>query len=366
MKDNWHYPRTDLAKKILDGMEDGLLDRVTLFAPRKSGKTQFILRDVSPMAKDADILPIYVDFWIDKINPEQAFINSVITALKDNEDLIQKLKHKFSIKKLAVGAAGIKFEIESNETQKPTLIEVFNKLNTLNIPILLLLDEIQHLATKNEFEPFTAALRSFIVNRGDNRVKGIFTGSSQLALRKMFDDSGAAFFGSAQKIDFEALGEDFVRFELDTFKAVTNGITLDEQRALDILEKQRCKPARFVELLKRMALNQCYDLNEAVQQFDEPWTPNEIAVFKDKRNNIKSLGVALIQLICTKPSFGIYTEESFNQLKKLTKDEVNKNNVKTAIDKLKTHEIIYSSKRGHYEILDVDFVDYLNEEMGLI
>lgn len=39
---NWHYPRTELANKILKSFKTGLTERFTIFAPRKSGKTQFV------------------------------------------------------------------------------------------------------------------------------------------------------------------------------------------------------------------------------------------------------------------------------------------------------------------------------------
>ncbi|NMS64474.1 hypothetical protein HKB19_02465, partial [Vibrio parahaemolyticus] len=48
--DIWHYPRTQLATFILNGMDKGLLQRVSIFAPRKRGKTQFIQKDIIPMA----------------------------------------------------------------------------------------------------------------------------------------------------------------------------------------------------------------------------------------------------------------------------------------------------------------------------
>ncbi|WP_192945247.1 hypothetical protein [Vibrio alginolyticus] len=39
--DIWHYPRTQLATFILNGMDKGLLQRVSIFAPRKRGKNSF-------------------------------------------------------------------------------------------------------------------------------------------------------------------------------------------------------------------------------------------------------------------------------------------------------------------------------------
>jgi len=68
--------------------------------------------------------------------------------------------------------------------QRPTLHSVFDALNTHDTPILLLLDEVQHLATSADYASFTAALRSFMTARSDNKIKAIFTGSSQEGLNK--------------------------------------------------------------------------------------------------------------------------------------------------------------------------------------
>lgn len=78
---SWHYPRLAFANYILDGMKEDLLSRVSLFAPRKRGKTQFIKSDVMPLCYKRGILPVYVDFWSDEESPEIAFGRAVDDAI---------------------------------------------------------------------------------------------------------------------------------------------------------------------------------------------------------------------------------------------------------------------------------------------
>lgn len=35
MASHWHYPRAELTKLIIDSIQQDLLDRVSIFAPRK-------------------------------------------------------------------------------------------------------------------------------------------------------------------------------------------------------------------------------------------------------------------------------------------------------------------------------------------
>ena len=60
--DIWHYPRTALAKQVLGMIESGLSTALVFFAPRRMGKTEFLLKDVYPLAKSKGVLPFYFSF----------------------------------------------------------------------------------------------------------------------------------------------------------------------------------------------------------------------------------------------------------------------------------------------------------------
>ena len=167
----WHYPRQKLCNYILQGMQQELLERVTFFAPRKRGKTQFITRDVFPACETIDVLPIYIDFWSNKDSPQNAFIDAVTTTLESRRNIFSKplAKLKFTPTLLSSGV-NIKSEPDNLNAQRPTLHSVFDALNTHDTPILLLLDEVQHLATSADYVSFTSALRSFMTARSDNKV----------------------------------------------------------------------------------------------------------------------------------------------------------------------------------------------------
>jgi len=66
---NWHFPRHDLTERFLSTFGSGVSNTLTLFAPRRMGKTEFVLYDLIPTAHDHGYLCIYVSFWENPENP---------------------------------------------------------------------------------------------------------------------------------------------------------------------------------------------------------------------------------------------------------------------------------------------------------
>lgn len=49
---DWHFPRKDLTENVLTAYETGPSNTLTLFAPRRMGKTEFVLYDLIPAATE--------------------------------------------------------------------------------------------------------------------------------------------------------------------------------------------------------------------------------------------------------------------------------------------------------------------------
>lgn len=360
--DPWHYPRTEFAQFIIGGMKQGLLQRVSIFAPRKRGKTQFIQYDVMPLCREQGILPIYIDFWLDKNDPQSVFIKSVLAACEQEESIIQKIGKRLISSNMSYNVGGTNLEVGfSREAVEVVLFDVFQKLNKLNVPILLLLDEVQHLATKKEFEPFTAALRSFVVNRADNQIKCIFTGSSREGLNQLFRNSKAPFYNSSQTLDFAELDVDFVNHELAIFREMTSGVALDPEQALNILIQQNRAPARFVEMLQNMILFKEYDLVCGKRRFDHDEEKSQHN-FQQICDALKVLDLTILKLIAMNQASGIYTEKGIEKVKLFAEDDslkVTKDTIKNAINRLKDENYIYSPSRGKWTIENPEFRDFL-------
>ena len=61
-KDLWHFPRTMLAQQVLGMFDTGLSSALVFFAPRRMGKTEFLRKDVRPLAEKNNWTTFYFSF----------------------------------------------------------------------------------------------------------------------------------------------------------------------------------------------------------------------------------------------------------------------------------------------------------------
>lgn len=219
--EKWHFPRPKLAQSYLTLLRDGSGDPICLQAPRRLGKTTFLLTEVIPAGIEAGYLPVYVDVWQHRLDP-MAAINYGLQEAIDNLEvpastLGKRLKTKVS--KLGIASASIDFgdEPQRHRPDSPFLLVDFLLKSLIKIakkPILLLLDEIQELAIVKDGESIVSALRSAIT-KSKTSVRVIFTGSNQDRLRELFSRSRAALYEGASMLAFPTLGDEFSKFIAD-------------------------------------------------------------------------------------------------------------------------------------------------------
>ena len=76
----WHFHRNDDAKKYIDFFDTGISTSMTLFAPRRKGKTALLLHDIRPLAHDRGYNVIYCSFWDNKEQPSRALLSAMLHA----------------------------------------------------------------------------------------------------------------------------------------------------------------------------------------------------------------------------------------------------------------------------------------------
>ncbi len=47
--DPWHFPRREFTARVLKLLGDGPGQALTLFGPRRTGKTEFLIKDIAPL-----------------------------------------------------------------------------------------------------------------------------------------------------------------------------------------------------------------------------------------------------------------------------------------------------------------------------
>ena len=113
--------------------------------------------------------------------------------------------------------------------------------------ILLLIDEVQHLATSSEFEPLTHSLRTLIDKR-QGRIKTIFTGSSRHYMDLLFNESQAPFYHFVERVPFPDLDDKFIAFISKKLEK-EHGISITSKKLLNAFEQFDRSPYWMIKFI---------------------------------------------------------------------------------------------------------------------
>ncbi|MGY2442353.1 hypothetical protein [Pseudomonas sp. SDO52101_S400] len=226
-KDSLLFPRTNLAEGILVTFESRLQNAATIFAPRRKGKTTFLINDLIPIAKAHGFIVATADLWFDKAHPERVIAGALYEAIHGagflRRNWLKLMRPGSLVQSVEAGAStdGVTVKAELAKEGGLNLIELFERFRLLgNGKALLIIDEVQHLASRKEFEDLTATLRS-LLQHAHGEVFAVFTGSSQDGLHRMFRRTKAPFYQFSHEIQFPNLGLEFVQHLGQRFQEIT-------------------------------------------------------------------------------------------------------------------------------------------------
>lgn len=269
----WHCARPELAKRYLALLQAGPVVSTTIFAPRRTGKTVFLRKDLTPAALKAGFAVAYVDLWQTRLNPGIAIVRGLEEALSP-KTLAQKALRKLQepVRKVkASGSAGTltgTLELEMSDTKKEAT-ELALRIEELVVQLvgrkklLLLIDEAQELARNKDNELMAMALRTAITKNSD-KLRVVFTGSSRSQLANVFSNSNAPLFSVGATVqEFPLLGRELVEFVAAKFQ-VASGRTLDLEAAWAALKEFHQQPEPFLSAVVAMLMDPSLTLEQAV------------------------------------------------------------------------------------------------------
>jgi hypothetical protein len=270
----WHCPRPELAKRYLALLQAGPVVSTTIFAPRRTGKTVFLRKDLTPAAEAAGFTVAYADLWQTRLNPGIAIVRGLEEALTP-KTLAQKTLQKLHapVKKVkASGSAGeLKgaIEVELGDAKKEAtelalrIEELVVKLVSKKKKLLLLVDEAQELARNRENELMAMALRTAITKNSD-KLRVVFTGSSRTQLANVFSNSTAPLFSVGATVqEFPLLGRELVEFVAQKFQ-VASGRDLDVAAGWTAFQEFHQQPEPFLSVVVAMLMDPSLTLARAV------------------------------------------------------------------------------------------------------
>jgi uncharacterized protein len=252
--DAWHFPRPVLAKSYLDLFSAGPGGPLTLFSPRRTGKTHFLIYDLVPAAEKRKYFAVYVDLWQDRVESTQALLFALDQAIEELTLPKTKLRSRLAttVKKISALGASVDFGEEPSRKRpdSPYLQIDFLMQQIVRLakrPVLLLLDEVQQLADARDGVAIVSALRSSIT-KVHGRVFVLFTGSSEQRLREMFARAKAPLYEFSSHIVFPLLGDDFVH-HIAQKHAIATKRTLNQSALREAFRAFDRRPKPFVDMV---------------------------------------------------------------------------------------------------------------------
>jgi hypothetical protein len=362
----WHYHRPALAKIYLDTLNAGLVTSTTIFAPRRAGKTSFLLKDLTPAAKSAGYTVAYVDLWQTKLSPGVSIVRALERALEPKnavESFVAKLHTPIKKFKAKAEIAGTKLEgeLELGDTGKKIQTEIALQIDVLidilckKAPVLLLIDEAQELAKTKEQEAVATALRTSIT-RNQNRLRVVFTGSSRTQLAHVFSNSNAPLYSTGSAIaDFPQLNRDFVEYIAEQFEKST-GRTLPIMPAWQAFLAFKQQPEPFLAGIVDMILNPSVTLEEAMNTVSD-----KLALTENHEGAWATLDAtqkALIRMLAQDPSLKPFSKAVVSKLRTIIGiDSLEVTHVQRAMSKLAT--VVFKSPRDTYEFENEAFAQWI-------
>jgi hypothetical protein len=359
--DYLHYPREQLAQAVLQMLSAGLSSALTLFAPRRMGKTEFLVKDLLPRAEQHGWRVFYYSFMEDDAGEIAKAFPAALAEFADSGRWLAKTVGKLAERVKLKGTLG-PATLETTPASAPaaavaTVSGTIAELAQQKRPVLLLLDEIQELARKPGTTGLVASLRTGLDLHKD-QIKVIFTGSSQAGLRAMFGDSRAPFFHFATMIDFPPLDEGFTRHLAEAFRQIT-GRKLDEAALWEAFQQLGRGPLHMRALVEELVLNPGRSLDEALAGRQAMLA--DTSGFERKWQELAALDRLLLQALAAGES-SPYRQESRERLAQaLGLPAISPSSVQTALRKLERRDLVTKDARG-WRFADPTFAEWLKAQ----
>lgn len=353
--DPFYYPRKALAKRLLLSLQDGIAHAFTLFAPRRMGKTQFLLNDVVPTAEDMGFKVFYFSFM--DAEPKTLAIRFQQALNQFAADLTTKSKAKALIENIDE----IRLMGTSVSRQKTasiiTISDVIKIMAEGKAPILLLLDEAQELAKASNTSELIRSLRTGLDIHKD-KVKVIFTGSSVAGLQALFNDSKAPFFHFAHDIDFPILGKDFSDYLADIISK-RNDVDVDKDLFYQAFERMNFTPLYLRSVAQDMILNPNLTLAEVIEARIQQMA--DTSSYQALWNELAPIDKGLLIYLAndeTKP----FSQATAKVIGKLSGEVVNPSKLQAAMKRLAKREIVARNIYGDWGISEMALKTWINEK----
>jgi hypothetical protein len=369
-------PRSELADRIaaqlspdpLFGAQAGLF----LAAPRRTGKSTFLRRDLIPLLESQGRFPVYVDLWSDRArDPGELVADALAKAIERLATTVERLWSLLPFSRISVG--GLTADLPRAEARRSaTLTEALIEIGArAGRDVVFIIDEAQHaLSTPGGTDAMFAlkAARDAMNQRATGpRLFLLFTGSHRDKLAALVLTHRQPFYG-ARVQDFPKLGRSFVEAYVAAVNprlAADNQLDPDDvMRAFELLGH---RPEKLGEVVQAHALGEAGSAGLRTTVADRA-DLLRARVWQQHQSDYGALSplqrAVLRRLIEDGPSFAPFAEVTLARLGVDLGASVGTSEVQKALDDLREKSLVWRPARGIYALEDQDMRDWLLADSG--
>ena len=364
---SWHFARPELAEHHLQAFNLGLISATALHARRRMGKTEFLTKDLTPAAEKKGYVVGYCNLWQEDQNPAAAIAEAIIACSVPQHVIARvraKLETPVSTLKISgklntIGEGSAELGLKENEKVIASkLRSAFTTFDKSKNTGLLLIDEAQILADKKH-SSLEMALRALLDTRKD-RLKVIFTGSSEDRLRTMFGAEDKAFYNWARVEPLPLLGEEFVRELTRRANALTT-IKLQLADTLRAFDALKGVPELFRRFLSQYLGNAFEGVDRAIDTSKQSIYAE--AGFAKRGSNLLPADRAVLRWVALGEG-DLHGSKSLAMIGHALKlgHSADRSVPQNALKRLRDRQILIQSENGVYRFEDEAFQDWVQSE----
>ncbi len=360
-----YFPRPELARSVADRLlGNGMFNSPCVFlsAARRTGKSNFLIRDLQPALEKDCAKVLYVDLWADKArDPGEVIAITIANALAEAQGAIARAAKAAGLTKVSI--KGVEFSL--TDVGKATGASLTDALQSLqdkvDAPVVLIVDEAQYaISSKSGMDAMFAlkAARDVLNARNKHRFCLVMSGSDRDKLLRLVLGNAAPFFGS--HIDeMQLLGRDFASHLAGQLIQDNPALNINNARLSQTFERFDHRPEEMLTALNAVAgpfgAGRNERFHELLDQEAEKYEATRAAEYLAAYEGLSKLQRAVLTRVLSNAHDGrVFTADALAEYSRAHGKNVQAGSARGAIEKLRGIDapLIWKSERGDYAAED--------------
>lgn len=371
---DFHFGRGELARGYADALigsspfpqRSGLV----LAAPRRTGKSTFLRRDLQPELDRRGAVTVYVDLWADRTrDPALLIVTAVAQAMCALEGPAARALRRIGVRRVSV--AGFAVDLAGKGTTEATLGDALQALaRAAGAAVVLIIDEAQAALASDAGLTAMFAVKAArdaiqLGPEGETGFGLVLTGSNRDKLADLVQSREQPFFG-ASVTDFPLLDRAYVEAYvawLNERLAADNQIAGDAAwRAFELLGH---RPELLQQVLSEITLGArgAGALQVAITERAGELRRRLWRHYETDCDALTDLQMAVLGLVARDGAkLSPFAAETRQQLAAATgATSVSNSTIQKALAALRDRGLVWRSARGDYALEDQGLADWLAE-----